>query len=256
MPLHDWTKVDAGAFHGFHGRWITFLTGTLKKGVLPKGYSADGEQITRASDPNDRIIGDVVALRPQERLFDPPPEADPGVAVADHPLRVRVRAKVPVVRPPRRHIVIRHKTGHRVVAIIEIVSPANKDRLAHVEEFAGKVATALTHGVHVMVLDLFPPGRHDPNGLHEAVVQQFEPELYSLPDQNGRTFASYAAGSGEVGIEHPAVGSPLPEMPLFLTPDRYVTIPLEPSYMAAWDFTPDFVQEVLDPPSGGHGPQE
>ena len=47
--------------------------------------------------------------------------------------------------------------------------------------------------------------------------------------------ASYAAGLPvEVYLEHVAVGAALPEMPLFLRPDRYVNVPLEPTYQAAY----------------------
>ena len=44
------------------------------------------------------------------------------------------------------------------MALLEIVSPANKDRARHVEDFAAKVVSALDCGVHVLVVDLFPPG--------------------------------------------------------------------------------------------------
>jgi hypothetical protein len=60
-------------------------------------------------------------------------------------------------------------SGHRLIALIEIVSPANKDRRDHVEELATKVGTALSLGVHVLLIDLFPPGTHDPQGMHGAL---------------------------------------------------------------------------------------
>jgi hypothetical protein len=34
MPIHDWTRVDAGTFHDFHQAWITHLKETLNDGVL------------------------------------------------------------------------------------------------------------------------------------------------------------------------------------------------------------------------------
>ena len=36
MPVHDWTRVDAGVFHDFHNVWIAFLRNALNSGVLPK----------------------------------------------------------------------------------------------------------------------------------------------------------------------------------------------------------------------------
>ncbi|HEY2585448.1 MAG TPA: hypothetical protein VGI81_06785 [Tepidisphaeraceae bacterium] len=29
MPVHDWTKVDAGNFHAFHHRWISAISDAL-----------------------------------------------------------------------------------------------------------------------------------------------------------------------------------------------------------------------------------
>jgi len=49
---------------------------------------------------------------------------------------------------------------------VELVSPTNKDRASHVAEFADKAETALWHGIHLLLVDLFPPGKHDPQGMH------------------------------------------------------------------------------------------
>lgn len=38
MPVHDWTRVDAGTFHAFHTAWITHLSETLNGGLLPPDY--------------------------------------------------------------------------------------------------------------------------------------------------------------------------------------------------------------------------
>ena len=40
MPIHDWTKVLAGAYHSFHTSWIVELTKVLNRGVLPSDYYA------------------------------------------------------------------------------------------------------------------------------------------------------------------------------------------------------------------------
>lgn len=47
-----------------------------------------------------------------------------------------------------------------------------------------------------------------------------------------------------------AVGDVLPEMPLFLEVDRYVPVPLEATYRAAFDAVPRRWRDVLEPPSG------
>ena len=35
MPIHDWTRVDAGLFHDFHQDWTIELSRSLNAGLLP-----------------------------------------------------------------------------------------------------------------------------------------------------------------------------------------------------------------------------
>jgi hypothetical protein len=35
MPVHDWTRVDAGLFHDFHQGWTVALRNALNAGMLP-----------------------------------------------------------------------------------------------------------------------------------------------------------------------------------------------------------------------------
>ena len=42
-----------------------------------------------------------------------------------------------------------------------------------------------------------------------------------------------------------AVGRNLIDMPLFLTADSYVPVPLETTYQAAWEAIPGFWREVV-----------
>lgn len=40
MPVHDWTRVDAGIFHHFHHAWIEDTARALNRGGLPGEYYA------------------------------------------------------------------------------------------------------------------------------------------------------------------------------------------------------------------------
>jgi hypothetical protein len=51
--------------------------------------------------------------------------------------------------------------------------------------------------------------------------------------------------SPEVFVESIKMGEALPEMPLFLTRDEYIPIPLEATYQAAWEAVPPVWREVL-----------
>jgi hypothetical protein len=176
MPVHDWTRVDAGTFHDVHTSWIVHLKDTLNAGVLPKGYYAMTEQVVSGRRT------DVLALHPSGRTTKP---TGGGLVVTEAKPTTRERAR-PVRRiasetPRRRRIVIRHVSDKRVVSVIEIVSPANKDRRESVEELAGKIAEFLESGVQVLVIDLFPRGRHDPRGVHGAVWSRYDRERYPAP---------------------------------------------------------------------------
>jgi hypothetical protein len=252
MPVHDWTRVEAGIFHDFHTAWVTEIRSALNEGVLPEGYYALAEQHAGLG------VADVLTLHASSDSSEhhpPPPRGTSGTAVAEAPPTVQRRETLalPGLLARRRSLAVRHVSGHRLVALLEIVSPANKDRREHVEALAQKVLEALDSGIHLLLVDLFPPGPHDPAGMHGVVRSLLEDsgELYDLPPHEPLTLASYAAGTEvEIYLEHLAPGASLAEMPLFLTPDRYVGAPLEATYASAFRGMPAFWRKVLeDPPS-------
>jgi hypothetical protein len=248
MPVHDWTRVEAGIFHSFHNLWIAQLNNALNGGLLPGEYYALVEQ--HAS----RFVTDVLTLdasRPNGEP-PPPPSSSGAIALAEAPPKVRRElTSVETYRQRRRTLAIRHVSGHRLVALLEIVSPANKDRVGTVEELAAKVIEALDLRIHVLLIDLFPPSRHDPYGMHGAVWDNFDEGPYDLPVDEPLTVASYAAGPPvKAYLEHLAIGRALPDpMPLFLQSDRYIPVPLEATYQAAYGGMPAFWREVLERPS-------
>lgn len=250
MAVHDWTLVEAGIFHDFHVNWIAQIRTALNSGLLPDGYYALAEQHA------GQAIADVLTLhtRPEEpdnvEPWSPPGETG-GTAVAEAPPGTRRHRTLEATQASRRRsLAIRHVSGHRLIALLEIVSPSNKDRAGSVADFCEKVAWALKKGVHVLVIDLFPPGPSDPRGLHEVVDQLLTDTTveYDLPPDEPLTLASYAAGRRvEAYLEHLAVGAPaLPDMPLFLRSDRYITVPLNATYEAAWKGMPAFWRDVLE----------
>jgi hypothetical protein len=245
MPVHDWTKVEAGTFHSFHNAWIAHLMGKLNAGLLPDGYYALTEQFSAGPIP------DVLTLNIPDIGSGPDPASRvQGIALAEAPPQVTrklVADPKALYRARRRTVTIRHSSGHRIVAFLEILSPGNKDRTASVEQFVNKVDSALMQGVHVLVVDLFAPGRFDPRGIHGAIWARYGMEEYVVLADQPLTLASYrAVVPVEAYIEQLAFGQPLPPMPLFLDADTYICAPLESTYQAAFQDMPAFWRDVLE----------
>ena len=47
MPIHDWSRVEAGIFQDFHHAWVEQIKRSLNDGVLPDDYYATGERTAR-----------------------------------------------------------------------------------------------------------------------------------------------------------------------------------------------------------------
>ena len=145
-----------------------------------------------------------------------------------------------------RAIAVRHVSDHRLVARVEIVSPESKNDPIRLRAFVRKKREALAAGIHLLLVDLFPPSQRNPRGIHGAVWSDVCGEDYALPADKPLTCVAYVGSAGaEAFIEPVAVGDALPEMPLFLTPEVYISVPLEATYHAAWREMPAFWREAL-----------
>lgn len=250
MPVHDWTRVDAGIFHDFHHTWITEIKRVLNGGMLPSDFYALAEQVTGPFGP------DVLTLRAPQ-----PPAGFGGVsgnggtrgdssatALADAPPRVRFHVEAASDRyaGKAKSVAIHHVSDHAIVAIVEIVSPGNKGSRRTMDAFVRKAEEALAAGIHLLIVDVFPPGPRDPHGIHPAIWQD-RGNGFVPPAGQPLTCVAYRSGmSTEAFIEPLAVGDALPNMPLFLTPDLYVPVPLDPTYRSAWDAVPMIWRDALE----------
>ncbi len=239
MPMHDWTRVEAGIFHAFHHEWISEIHRALNRGLLPEGFYALPEQIAAGFGP------DVLTLQERNGSSE---SGSGGTTTLTRPQTKYFSEQVRGLRPRRKsRVVVRHVSGDRIVAMVEIISPGNKDSTYTFRDFVQKASQLLDHKIHLLLLDPFPAGPRDPNGIHAAIWEDYTGEgTFALPSNEPLTFVSYE--SGEVlraYIETLAVGNPLPEMPLFLAPEYYVKIPLESLYQAAWDTIPARWQRVI-----------
>jgi hypothetical protein len=243
VPIHDWTRVDAGLFHNFHQRWISALCDALNMGGLPPDYFALAEQSIRGP------ILDVLALHltsAGEESFG----TAPGLAVAEAPPRARLvrRAEVSIYAHRADRLTIRPRHG-QIIAVVEIVSPGNKGSKSELRAFVEKTSALIQQGIHLLVIDLFPPTRRDPQGIHRAIWDEFEEDDFELPADQPLVLAAYDAGPPQTAYVEPvAVGDSLPDMPLFLRPEFYVPTPLETTYQTSWDAFPTVLKRLLEVP--------
>src|SRR5438034_6226930 len=86
MPMHDWSRVDAGIFHDFHHAWIEEIKRVLNAGLLPEDYYALAEQHAAGFGP------DVLTLQGSvnDESESSPAPSSPGGGVLLAPPKVRV----------------------------------------------------------------------------------------------------------------------------------------------------------------------
>ena len=249
MPVHDWTRVDAGLFHDFHQGWTVSLCNALNAGGLPPDYFALLEQAFRGPIP------DVLTLELSAATQEPS-NGTAALAVASAPPQTRLirRSEVDLYADKANRITVRHRHGD-VVAVIEVVSPGNKGNRAEFRTFVEKTADLIRHKVHLLIIDLFPPGPRDPHGVHKAIWDEFGEEDLELPPDKPLAVASFDAGPPRVAYVEPlAVGDVLPAMPLFLKPETYVPAPLEATYQTTWSLFPAPLKGLLELPAPSQKP--
>jgi hypothetical protein len=216
VPIHDWSRIPSGIFHHFHQHWSIEIARTLNRGNLPKGLSAMVEQRT-------------------------------GLLIPDPPATSIVRKTTKEIYADRSNrIVVKHHLG-RIVAVIEILSPGNKDSRAAMRDFVDKTIDFMRRGVHLLLIDLFPPSPRDPFGIHKVIWDEIHDEEFHFPPGKDRILASYEMGSVRAAhLEPVAVGDRLPAMPLFLVQGMHILVPLEPTYMSTWDASPEEMRIAVE----------
>jgi uncharacterized protein DUF4058 len=243
MPIHDWTRVEAGIFHHFHHSWIEEIQRALNNGILPPQYYAMAEQHTRNYGPDVLALERTAVDSGDLSAGDSPDAGD--LLVAEPKTTWSGETEMAFYRRKQSSVAIRHVSGDEVIAMIEIVSPGNKSGRKAVNEFVDKACMLLKNDIHLLVLDVLPPGSSDPQGMHGEIWEALEGVL---PDDLGKpfVFSSYEADVGVRAFAEAAdLGDPLPDMPLFLLPRKHVLVPLEKIYDSAFAALPRRWRDVV-----------
>ena len=247
MPIHDWTQVEAGIFHAFHLGWISAISNALNGGLLPKDLYALPEQVAAGFGP------DVLTLQD-----DRPGQTDNSSDGQTAATILQTRPKTTIVamtenefyRRKKSSIAVRQVSGDRIVAMVEIVSPGNKSSRNAVRSFVEKACDLLEHRIHLLIVDLFPPSRRDPEGFHGLIWDEMSDEAFHLPNGKPLTLASYECELvTRAYVEPVAVGDPLSDMALFVETNGCIKIPLEQTYSTAFNLLPQRWRNVLQPPT-------
>jgi hypothetical protein len=221
-------------------------------GLLARDFYALAEQVGGGPVP------DVVTLErvEEDAGLGTSPDAvaggrSKGVTVADHPPRVKHThaAERDIYAARASRVAIFHVGGDRVVGYIEIVSPGNKPSEIAVQGFSKKLAEAMRRGCHLMVFDVHPPTPRDPRGMHVRFWQDSfgETDVPGVTHEQPLGMAAYRCDLAPTAYFEPlAVGDVLIDMPVFLTPDLYVNVPLEATYLDAWRGVPDRWKRVIE----------
>jgi hypothetical protein len=130
------------------------------------------------------------------------------------------------------------------------VSPGNKSSANAFRTFVQKAADILNQGIHLLVIDLFPPTSRDPLGLQKAICDEFDEMTFELPAGKPLTIGAFVGGELPVAyIECVGVGEPLPSLPIFLSETRYIPAPLEATYLESWSKFPRQLKENMERPA-------
>jgi hypothetical protein len=236
MPLFDHFHPPLYPHHhweSFHSNWATRIADGIAP-LLPPEFQV--EEHTHAG-PGFEID---VATYEGETPAQASAAAGPALATCAAPAYAPPvpDGTLPAAFPDTFEVRVFHTTaGLTLVAVIELVSPGNKDRPAERRAFVAKCASYLAQGVSLIVVDIVT-NRHA--NLHNELMRLMEsaPEL-DFPDDVTLYAVAYRpvrrADKEEIDVwrRRLAVGAPLPTLPLRLTGDLFVAVDFEAAYQEA-----------------------
>jgi hypothetical protein len=230
MPLLDHFHPPLSKqrhWDSFHGAWAEAIARHLNEELLPEHYYAEARvkigsrveiDVATLDTANGRVgNGDMAVWAPPQPAF---------TAALDFASLDLFEVNV-----------LNDEEGPKVVAAIELVSPANKDRAAHRHAFAVKCASYLQDAISLVVIDVVTERR---GNLHVELL-----DILKVPAPAGKAAAAdlyanaykplLAAEEGRLGVwmERLEIAAPLPTLPLWLSVDFALPLNLEATYLAA-----------------------
>ncbi len=236
MPLRDHFRSpidDRHSWDEIHGGWPMELVRQIRE-LLPHGYRAVPQ--IHLGSPFEVDVG---TYDEEHRDYDPDENRGDGGTATLARLAPTYTAKTDF--PEQDEYEVRVYDENRVrtlVATLEIISPSNLDRPNNRERFIGKVTALLQQDVCVSLIDLVTTRRSNLYAELLAAFDQTDPSLGAIPPAlyavtlKART-TSRRQGRLDIWYYPMTVGQPLPTIPIWLTADLRVDLPLEVGYEEA-----------------------
>jgi hypothetical protein len=234
MPLLDHFHAPVHPrypWESFHTFWAAALGEHLNR-LLPRRYFA-----VIHTHFGSQVEADVAEL---ERVDEPHEEevnGPGGVAVQTY-APPAVALTLPAVYPDDLEVqVLDQRDGARLVAVVELISPRNKDRPEARRGFAAKCVAYLERGIGVVTVDIVTSHHFN---LHNELVRVLGlGEEFAMPATAFLSAVAYRParreGRNEIDVWPAglAVGGALPMLPLALLGARAVPLDLETTYNEA-----------------------
>jgi len=235
MPLRDHFRpplIDRRSWDGLHGQWPAMIVIGLNQ-KLPQRYVAEPQIHLGSSIEIDVATYDEEAAEPHS----------PGATGGGGGVAMAIWA------PPRPTLAVETelpsldeyevrvydtRSGRRLVAAVELVSPANKDRPENRRAFVAKCASLIQNRVCVAIVDLVTTRT---SNLYVDLLELFGQSDPSLADGPPLLYAVACrwARNGDAWLLETwthslAIGRPLPTLPLWIAENLAVPLDLESSY--------------------------
>jgi hypothetical protein len=234
MPLRDHFRPPVSKRHsweGFHGMWPGEITRQLRE-QLPLGFIAEPRVHLGALYEVD------VSAYESDDAPDHEPRAESangGTAAVAPVVALEAEGDEEYEYEVRVYDVVRERT---LVAAIELVSPANKDRPRSRNAFVAKCAELVRRGVAVSIVDLVTVKNFNLYAELMGFMRYANadpmcanpPPIYAASVRRGPRGEKVLFEAWSRAL---AVGEPLPLLPLWLSPEVSVALDLERSYESA-----------------------
>ncbi len=231
MPLRDHFHPPLyleRSWESFHSRLANSIADSLNQS-LPQRFVAEVQ-----THLGSKVEADVIEFDHLRESEETPDDAGGGVAVAVWAPPVAT-ATIPAVFPDDIEVYVRDQLfDARVAAVVELVSPGNKDRLESRLAFAAKSLAYLERGIGLITLDIVT-SRHF--NLHNELLPLLALDsTYAMPDDEVlyavayRPFHREEMNQIDLWTVALSVGGPLPVLPLSLKRFRPVPLDFEAAY--------------------------